>query len=130
MSCPLVQAVDVLGDQGMQLATPFERHERAVPRIGFGMPCRVINAALPGELTDLRIRHVVVKAREPFGLGVPGPNALRPPEVGNTGFGRDTGAGQRDNGPDPSIQRRTLSMLSIIVQVQLPAQFRDQSSRA
>ena len=40
----LVQAVDVLGDEGVQLAPALEVDERAVARVGLGRPRRATRA--------------------------------------------------------------------------------------
>src|SRR5580765_373394 len=55
----------------------------------------MLEAALPREPPDLRIRHVVVNVREPLGLGVRGPDAFRATEVWNAGLRGNAGARQR-----------------------------------
>src|SRR6266513_3250467 len=66
-------------------------------RIRCGGPGRMLCAALPRELADLRIRHVVMDVRELLGLWVLRPDALRSAEIRNAGFGGNTGASQHDD---------------------------------
>jgi hypothetical protein len=81
----------------VELAAALELHERDVPRIRLRTPCRMIQTALPGERANLRVRHVVLDAGQLFGGGIGRPQAVRAAEVRNTGFGRNAGAGQRDD---------------------------------
>ena len=94
---PLMQAVDVLRDEGVQLAAPLERDERPVAGVRRGVPGRMIEPALPGQPAHLGIRHVEVDVRELLGLRIPGPHTLRAAEVRDAGVGRDAGARQRDH---------------------------------
>jgi hypothetical protein len=54
-------------------------------------PRRMLEAALPRQLPDLRIRHVVMDVGEPLRFGIFRPKALRPAEIRNARFGGDPG---------------------------------------
>src|SRR5258705_12442969 len=97
MAGALVQTVNVLGDEPVQPAALFELHERAVTRIRSGGPRRMLEAALPRQLPDFRIRHVVMNVGEPLCLGILRPQTLRPAEIGDTRFGGDPGPRQHDD---------------------------------
>ncbi len=105
----LVKAVDVLGDQRVELPAPLEGDERAVPGVGLGRPRRRVEPALPRELTDLGVGHVVLERRHLLGLGVLGPDALRAAKIRDARLGGDAGAGERHDlagGVDPAAGRR------------------------
>src|SRR4051794_9806767 len=75
----------------------LERDERAVAGVRLGRPGRRIEARAPGGLPHLGIGEVVLDRRLLLGGGVARPHALRAPEVGNAGIGRDAGAGEDDD---------------------------------
>ena len=79
----LVQTVDVLRDECVQLPVAFEHGERAMARVGFGLPRRTIEAGLPCQLPHFRIGHVMVDVRQPFGLWILGPHSAWTPEIGD-----------------------------------------------
>src|SRR5690348_17895802 len=89
-----METVDVLCDEGEKFAAPLELDKRAVSRVRFRRPSRMMQAALPGELPHLRIGHVVPNVRETLGFRISGPDALWPPKVRNAGLGGNAGAGQ------------------------------------
>jgi hypothetical protein len=93
---PLVQAVDILGHQGVELAATLEVYERRVAGIRLGMPSWMIDPALPGAFSDLGIRHVGVDVRQLLGRRISGPQTQRPSEIRNARLSRDAGARQRD----------------------------------
>src|SRR5437588_12156575 len=66
-------------------------------RVRFRMPGGMFETALPRQLANVGILHVKVDVRELLRLGILGPDALRSAEVGDSGFRRNTGTGQRDN---------------------------------
>ena len=92
----LMQAVDVLGDQCVQLPAALELDERVMPGVRRGVPGRVIEAAAPREPPHLGIGHVVVNVGELFGRRIARPDALRAPKIRDAGIGRDSRAGQGD----------------------------------
>ena len=93
----LMQSVDVLRDERVQPAAALEGDERMMAGVGRRAPGRVMEPALPREPANLGIRHVVGDVRQPFGLGVLRPEALRSAEVGDAGVRRDAGASQCDD---------------------------------
>jgi hypothetical protein len=93
----LMQAVDVLGDDGAELSASFEGDERAVASVRARVPRRVLDAAAPGQPPHLGIRHVVVNVRQTLGFGISGPDALGTAKVRNSGLGGNAGARQRDD---------------------------------
>src|SRR5262245_51848347 len=111
-----VQAVDVLGDERVELAPALERDKSAMAVVRLREPCRRVEPALPRVLAHLGIGDVVLQGRLLLGLGILRPDALRPAEVGNAGIGRDAGAGERHQAPglfDPAanaIDQRSSSL--------------------
>src|SRR5262249_3671166 len=114
-----VQAVDVLRDQGVELAPVLERHEGAMSVVRLREPCRRVEPALPRVLAHLGIGDVVLQGRLLLGLWILRPDALRPAEVGNAGVRRDAGAGERHQTPglfDPAanaIDQRASSLATV-----------------
>ena len=89
-----MQPVDVLGDDGADLAAPHQRVDGAVAAIGLGAAESVLHrkAAPPGlaprllggeELVEIDRRHLR-------------PDAAGAAEIGDAGFGADAGAGEHD----------------------------------
>ena len=91
----LMQIVDVLGDDGRDLAGAIERGERAVAASGpGGRECRLHGKAPPpGFVARVLACHELVERDRP----VAGPQSARRAEVGNAAFGRDAGAGERND---------------------------------
>jgi hypothetical protein len=94
-----MQTIDILRDERVQLSMALQLHERAMPGIGRGVPCWMIDTALPRKSADFRVRHVVMNVRQLFRLGILRPHALWTSEIWNTRLGRDPGAGERDHAP-------------------------------
>ena len=102
----LVQPVDILGDDGGDLAAPHQRIDRAVAAVGFGRLEDVLHreAPPPGfaarllggqELVEIDRRHLR-------------PDAARAAEIGYAGLGADAGAGEHDGAArllDQPLQR-------------------------
>src|SRR5262245_38776248 len=93
----LVKAVYILRDQSVQPSAPLDLHKRAVSRVRPRLPRRMIEAAVPRQLADLCIGHVLVDVRQPLRFRIPGPDTLRAAEVRDTGLCRNTGARQCDD---------------------------------
>ncbi len=90
----LVQAVHVLGDEGVQLAPALEDHQGAVARIGLGGPRGRLQAVLPRALPYLGIGHVVLEGGHLLGLGIARPQALGTAEVRDARLRGDARAGE------------------------------------
>ena len=93
----LVQAVDVLGDQRVEPAGPFELDEGAVTVVGLGRERRRRGARAPGPLPHRRVGEVVREVGGLLGRRVLGPEALRPAEVLDAAVGADARAGEHDD---------------------------------
>src|SRR5258708_28330770 len=87
-----MQIVDVLGDDGGNLAGPVERGERAVtaPRLCSGKGRLHRKSPPPGFIPGVGTGDEFIERDRP----VAGPQSARRAEIGNPGFGRDTGAGE------------------------------------
>src|SRR6059036_1821865 len=109
-----MQAVDILRDQRVQFSAPFELHEGSMPGVGRGMPRGMIDTALPRELADLGIRHVVMNVGEPFSFRVLGPHALRTAEIRMPDSVEMPAPVSATMRADSSTQRQTVSMFSAI----------------
>src|ERR1700693_2276782 len=92
-----MQAIDVLRHERVQFSPALERNERLMAEVGLRAPGGVCKAALPGEFADFRVGNVVAYIRQALCLGIARPHALWATKVGNTGIGRDTGAGEDDD---------------------------------
>jgi len=86
MTGKLMKPVDVLGDECSERAAPFERHKCAVAAVRLRAPGRMFETPAPRQLSDLRIRHVVVNVGQTFRFRVTCPDALRATKVRDTGF--------------------------------------------
>ena len=86
MSRDLVKAVDVLRDQGAELAALFKGHQRTVAGIRLGVPGRVLEAAAPGQLSNVGIRHVMVDIGQALRFGIACPDALGTTKVRDARF--------------------------------------------
>src|SRR5207302_3964032 len=91
----LVQAVDVLRDDGNELAGLLEISESAVSGVGLRRPDRMLPARLPRPATDLRVRDVVLQRRHPLRLRVASPHSVGPTKVRDSRVGRNTRTGKR-----------------------------------
>src|SRR5579863_9451576 len=87
-----MQIVNVLGDDGGNLAGAVERGERAMaaPWLGRGESRLHGEAPPPGFVARIFADDEFIKGDRP----VAGPQPARRAEVGNTALGRDTGAGK------------------------------------
>ena len=91
---PLVQLVDVLGDDGEQPALALQLGDGEVTGVRPGVPGRRVEAVLPRRLPHLRVAEVVLQRGRLLGRGVLGPHAVRAAEVGDARVGRDAGTRQ------------------------------------
>src|SRR5947209_20361539 len=62
--------------------------------IGLGIPPRMRKAALPSQLADLRIGHVIANVGELLGLGILRPNTLRAAKIRDARVRGDAGPSQ------------------------------------
>ena len=65
----LVQAVDVLGDDGVQLAPALQLDDRVVATVRLGPPPGIGSAVAPGLPADVGIGEVVLERRRLLGAG-------------------------------------------------------------
>lgn len=63
-SGPLVQLVDVLGEQGPQPARPFQVDQCAVGGVRFGPPGGVLGSGPPGTTAHLGVLHVGLQGEQ------------------------------------------------------------------
>ena len=54
----MMESIDVLRDEGFEMARALERDEGCMARVGLERIAFGLEAPLPGTLTDLRIRNV------------------------------------------------------------------------
>ena len=94
----LMQPVDVLRHQCVEATAALELDERAVPRVGLGVPQRRRESVLPGAPAMFGIGQVGLQRHRLLGLGVLRPQAVRSPEILNARIGRNPGAGQDEDG--------------------------------
>src|SRR5437667_445645 len=90
-----VEPVDVLRDQGVELAALLQGDERTVPVVRLRLPSRRGEPALPRALAYLGIGHIVLQGRLLLGLGVLRPDALRAAEVRDPRVRRDPSPRER-----------------------------------
>jgi hypothetical protein len=101
----LVEAVDVLCDEGVELAPPFQLEQGPVAGVGLGGPRRRRHPVPPGGLADFGIAHIVRQVGRLLGLGVLGPHPIGTPEVRDATVGGDARPGEHGDGGggvDPS----------------------------
>src|SRR4051812_16549444 len=89
-----VEAVDVLGDERVDVRLLLELGDRPVPGVRLRLPDLAAQPVLPGELPDLGVVHVVLERRGLLGRRVLRPDAVRPPKVRDPRLGRDPRPGQ------------------------------------
>ena len=90
----LVQAVDVLGDDGVQPALALKLDEGEVAGVGLGRPRRRRQPVPPRQPAHVRVGEVVLERRRLLRRRVLRPHALRTAEVGDARVRRDAGAGE------------------------------------
>ena len=95
----LVQPVDVLGDQRVEGAEPFQGDECLVPGVGQRRPCRRVEAVPPGPAADIGVGHIDVESRELLRFRVFRPDSRRAAEVGDPRVGGDPGPREDDDPP-------------------------------
>ena len=93
----LVQAVDVLGDDRVQVRPAFELGQRDVPGVRLAPEQLTAGPVAPHLTAVLGVVHVVLDGRLALGRRVLGPEALRAAEVGDARLGRDPGAREDDD---------------------------------
>ena len=93
----VVKAVDVLGDERVELAFALELGKREVAGIRLSGVHGAPGAIRPGADAVVAVGHVVLDGGGPFGGGVLRPDTLGAAKVGDSRVSRDTGAGQDDN---------------------------------
>ena len=71
-----MQPVDILRDEGVELAVTLESDERPVAGVRLGDQGDRIEPATPRALADLRVGHVVLQGCRLLGLRILGPQAL------------------------------------------------------
>src|SRR5262249_53719703 len=97
VSCPLVQAVDVLRDEREELASPLERHERAMTGVGRRRPRRMLEPGAPGRAADFGVGDIVMDVRELLGRGIGRPEPVGAPEIRDSRVSGYARSGQRDD---------------------------------
>ncbi len=91
---PLVQPVDVLGDDRVQLAPTLELDDRVVPTVRLSLPTGIGSAVAPRLPADVGFGEVVLERRRLLGAGVLGPDTLGAAEVGDARIGGDPCSGE------------------------------------
>ncbi len=101
-----MEIVDVLGDDGRNLAGAVKARQRPMSPPGPGIAELVVHgeAAPPGFVARLLARQEFVE-RDRLVLG---PKPARRAEIGDAAFGRDAGAGEWHN--DPSLVDQVLQL--------------------
>jgi hypothetical protein len=80
---PLVQLIDVLGDQRVQLAALLQFHQRQVATIRARLPRGMRDTAAPRGLAHLRVGQVGLQRRLLLGRRIGGPQAQRAAKIGD-----------------------------------------------
>ncbi len=93
----MVKAVDVLGDERVELALALQLGEGEVASVRLGGVHGAAGAIRPGAHAVVAVGDVVLDGGGPFGGGVLRPDTLGAAKVGDSRVSRDTGAGQDDN---------------------------------
>ena len=93
----VVQTVDVLREERVDARVALELGERAVTRVGLGLPDAALDPVLPRLRPHLWIRQVVLDVCRLLGGRILGPHTVGAAKVGDSRLGRDTSAGEDDD---------------------------------
>src|ERR1022692_1079033 len=102
-----MQTVDVLRDH-RSVEDVTQPGQRQVGGVGLGGPGRVMQPGLPGPVPYGRVADVGLIGREPLGRGIARPQSVRAAEGRYPRVGRDPGAGQDGDCPDPARPGRNV----------------------